>query len=533
MAGPFSALNAVRRLLLCLPWMLASAVGACSAVSAAASRAAVTTAADQAHGIFGGVILSVRFFSATSGLAVTSDGVLVTDGSLDRWKAVAGWERAGYIAYYAGGDEKTVYLVSSSCKDVVVGDASGEKKPPPESNTLLLSRVGKRGKIVWVRHDYTWTLVRWTAGAGWQDVRTLPCSASDPRLPGRCAFVSAETGAFVQAEPRRPSSPYERKSRLFVTRNGGKTWTGTEVYGKPPGIQNVVWIDAAHLVVSEPRGTVLGLALAADGHVGEKWRTDLGEDIPIYFGDPLWFGNPLKLSPDAKTLWVYTDFVRAGRGARLHALSPADGGELRTDWPLTELRAMRDAAGRAAPPGRQGGESLHGFAPANNRLYVWGLFLDGGGNFTASYDLATKKVAGTVTIVADHVQAVSPRPDGSAFLVTKSWGQLLPWDGRDLKIRGDARDFPGPAVDRKLLDEAAQRRPGTPDRPSEREWREHEQASKQVRETLGFQRYLEIVQERASGDFDNLREFYLWQTRRFREAVAAAPSAKGATKPAR
>jgi hypothetical protein len=73
----------------------------------------------------------------------------------------------------------------------------------------------------------------------------------------------------------------------------------------------------------------------------------------------------------------------------------------------------------------------------------------------------------------------------------------------------------GPVVDNRLLDEAEERRPGTPDRPSKRERRHWEEARKAV----GLHRQILIGQEHPPADFDHYRDYVLWQTRRFRESA--------------
>lgn len=508
----------MRRLPVVLPRVLAFVLGV-GLVASIVLCPSIAAEAEGYHRVFSGAFCAVRFFSPTNGLAVTTNGLLVTDGSPNKWKGVAGWDRTDDIRYYAGGDEKTVYLVTSSCKDVVVGDAVDATKRPPGG--FSFSREGRRGKIVWVRHDYTWTLVRWTASAGFENVRTIPSSVYEPTSPAKCTFVNADTGAFGDAR------------QVYVTRDAGKTWISTEVFEKPYGILDVLWTDPTHLIIAQYfHGIVVGLELDAGNRAREKWRTELRKGIAIYFPEPL------KLSPDGKTLWVYTDYGSAGWPRKLHAINPANGKELRTDWPLDELRTMRDAVRETAPHVIKG-EALNGFVPTNTNLYVWGSYLDGGGGFTAAYDLATKKIVGTATIErnADEIQAVIRVSDHSAFLVIGRVGQIVPWDERSVELPAkfvqpwSIKNLPGPVVDNKLLDEAEERRPGTDERPSRREIREWAEAQKAV----GFNRRLEIVQEREVGDFDNYRQYLLWITERYRKAAgtdSAAPPAAPAAPPA-
>ncbi len=471
------------------------------------------------HRVFSGSFCGIRFFSPTSGLAVTTNGLLASDGSAKKWKGIAGWDRPDFICYYAGGDEKTVYLVTSSCKDVVVGDAADATEQPPGG--LCLSRVKRGGKIVWVRHDYTWTLVRWTRAAGFENIRDIPAVAYDPRSPTHCTFVNADTGAFGEGQ------------QVFITRDAGKTWTGTKVSEKPDRVQDVLWSDANHLIVAKYlNGTLVGLEVDADNRVREKWRTELRQDIAIYYPEPL------KLSPDGKNVWVYINNQRSGGPNSLCAINPTDGKVLRTDWPLDELRAMRDAIRKIDPETERfvtKGIVLDGFCPTNTTLYVWGCYLDGCDGFTAAYDLATKKIVGTAAVerCADDIADVVRVSDRSAMLVLRTVGQMIPWNGQTVVLPADSvcpwniSRLHGPEVDNTLLDEAEDRRPGTDERPSRREFRECEKA----RRVIPLEIQLKINQEHELGDFDNYRQYLLWLTKRFHEEADADVSTTPASSP--
>ncbi len=488
----------MRRLPVWLPGVLALVLGVGSAATTALYPS-VAPADEEYHRVFSGFFCGVRFFSPTSGLAVTTNGLLVTDGSPMKWKGVAGWDRMGDICYYAGGDEKTVYFVTVvRGKGAVVGDASGNTMPPPGPDIQLLTRVQREGKPVWVRNDYTFTLVRWTAATGFDNLRTLPSAANVSRVPAACTFVNANTGAFGDG------------SHVFVTSDAGKTWTGMEIFEKPWKVLCVVWIDSTHLVIAKDfEGTLVGLELAAGNRAQEKWRTELREDLAIYYPEPL------KLSPDGKTLWVYTHYVRAGLPPRFYGINPIDGKQLRTDVP---------------------GEN-QGFVPTNTSLYLWRE------NVAKIYDLATKKIAGVATIEGhfDSVAGVIRISDHSAFLALRNIGQLVPWDERSVELPqkfllpSTVKNLRGPMVNNRLLDEAQDRRP---DWPSRREWREFQEA----RKAIGFNRQLEIDRERWLGDFDNYRQYVLWLTERYRKAARphspavpiapAAPTPHGTPDPA-
>ena len=443
------------------------------------------------HRVFSGFFCGIRFFSPTSGLALTSNGLLRTEGSLCKWKGIAGWDRTNWITDYAGGDEKTVYFLIDSGKDVVVGEVSDPDKPPP-GGWMVHRIVGKRGKRVWVRRDYAWTLVRWTAGAGFENVRTIPSSAIDsPTMPGICTFVDANTGAFGDGR------------QVVVTRDGGKTWTATEV-SKPYPILDMAWLDTTHLAVGQTYdGMVIGLELDADNHARQTWKTDLQNDIAHYFN------KPMKLSPDGKLLWVYTGHGRNGSPCRFHGIDPADGKVLRTDWPGTDWY-------------------IRGFCPSNSSLYVWS-------DEALVYDLATKRIAGTVAAEGkgDSIESITPICGRLAMVGIRNIGQLLPWDGRSITLPRKLLQpdtihcLPGPVVDNTLLEEAEERRPPG-DWPSKREWREHEKARKAV----GFNRQLEIGRRRSREDIDNYREYILWETEEFRKAAGTDAPAPPAIPPA-
>jgi hypothetical protein len=377
----------MRRLPVLLPGVLTLALGVGPAATTVLCPG-VASAFEEYHRVFSGFFCALRFFSPTNGLALTTNGLLVTDGSPMKWKGIAGWDRTGEIRYYAGGDEKTVYFVTvTRSKGVVVGDASGDARPPTGPDIQLLTRIERQGKSDWVRNDYAFTLVRWTAATGFENVRALPPAAYASRSPAACTFMNANSGAYGDG------------SHVFVTSDAGKTWTGTEIFEKPWKVLCAVWIDPTHLVIAKDfEGTLVGLELDAANRAREKWRTGLREDIAIYYTEPL------KLSPDGKTMWVYTDYVRAGRSPRFYGINPIDGKELCTDLP--------------------GGSQ--GFAPTNTSLYLWRE------NVAEVYDLATKKIVGTATIEGhfDSVAGVIRISDHSAFLALRNIGQLVPWDER-------------------------------------------------------------------------------------------------------
>ena len=109
-----------------------------------AKNATSAPATRPANGNFGSVISGLQFFSPTSGVAVTSMGILTTDGTLDRWKGSCfGWDKPHNSVYLIGGTEKEAFLITTDTHEVVVKEGFD---PPAGNSGAGLQRVVKHGK---------------------------------------------------------------------------------------------------------------------------------------------------------------------------------------------------------------------------------------------------------------------------------------------------------------------------------------------------------------------------------------------------
>jgi hypothetical protein len=252
-------------------------------------KAPATRPAASGTGDFGALILQgIRFYSPTSGVALTSDGILITDGSSDRWKAVTAWNGpADPFAHMIGGSEKALYVLGSN-----------------------------------------FTIWRWTAKEGVTEIRKIPGGIPYPSTPAACAFANEDVGAFASGRS------------LMVTQNGGKNWVETPLVLDKPGektIMELAFCGPDALVVASGTESIAFLKLDKDGQAHEQWRS------PIFgrFGNGFvgWPNPAVAFDATNQFIWVYSDSPN-GRGRRMQGFALADGKVVREFEPFTREETL-------------------------------------------------------------------------------------------------------------------------------------------------------------------------------------------------
>jgi hypothetical protein len=447
-----------------------------------------TTNASASHGMFGEPILGIRFFSAKSAVAVTPRGILVTDGSLDSWKGVAGWDKRHDWVDLLGGDDSTLYFRTIDYEQIIVKE--GGDLAPGMEHDVELQPIRKNGKSYIARNTATYTLWRWTADAGLTALRQLPKSTEDPRQPAACAFASDLSGAFADGE------------KLMATADGGKTWVENQL--EFPSVRShhhitlLQPVNARMLAACIDSQWVEMLEIDRTGNARQRWKAKLfaeGDygDLSMVISDP-W----------RNAIWVYAQ-SRSGRETFLHALKITDGNGIAQFDPF-DLRKT---------------EFLRGCSIDKSRLYTCGTTEENGGAVRI-WDITQlqPKLISQITVQNNlaNLDGAYAAPDSSAVWLLMNHWQLVKWNGQPL-LTGTPDEWQGPAVDVRVLDKAEESwLPGK--EPTHGEMRDCDAAMKEL-PLLQRAQLIREMQEKQD-QFENHRQQVIWETKRARELKSLA-----------
>ncbi|MDD4889334.1 MAG: hypothetical protein PHU85_05340 [Phycisphaerae bacterium] len=433
----------------------------------------------------------LRFFSPTFGVAVTDLGVLTTDGSLDHWKGVTGWDKPHGGIQLVGGSDKAVYLTTCDGREVIVKEGFD---PPAGMDGNVeqhgLQRIRKHGKNRLVRYDYTFTLWRWTLGAGLSKIRNLPHGEPYPQTPSACEFASERIGAFADGR------------KLMVTTDAAKTWVESPLplEKNESGIIQLVFCGDDRIAIMSGTEAVAMLTLDKDGHAQQQWRS------PI-FGR---YGAPTMLyDPWQKVVWAHSASLN-GLGDTMQAFRLVDG----------------KVVAEFAPVGQEG---VKGYSVCKGRMYTWGMGV-GAGNVFRTWNIAGKTPTPVAVLGVEdrcpHISQILIAPGSDQLWVLLDNAYLVRWDGKSA-ISPYPTKRRGPTVETAVLDYTEDHWPPG-DWPSRREGRAHSAA---IRALTGEQHGRLLMEFQAKRDnFDNPREQTLWMTKRAKELRVAAtqPAARPA-----
>lgn len=427
------------------------------------------TTTPASNGMFGDAILGIRFFSPKSAVAVTIRGILVTDGSLDSWKGVAGWDKRHDWIDLLGGTDSTLYLRTTDNQQVIIKE--GSDLAPGTEHDLELQVIRKNGKSYIARNTAAYTLWRWTADSGLTALRALPKSTADPRRPAVCAFASDLVGAFADAE------------KLMVTADGGKTWVeNQQEFASVRKHHDVMLLQFANdrtLAVGIDSQWLEMLEIDEAGNTHQRWKTKL-------FGEGDYGDLSLAISdPWRKVIWIHAE-SRSGRETFMRALTVAEGTVVVQFDPF-DLRRV---------------ESLGGCSVDKTRLYTWGT-IEGGAGAVRIWNITEPhpKLVSQITVQKNlaNLDGAYSAPDSSAvWLLVNHW-QLIRWNGQSL-LTGPPRDWQGPNVDARMLDKTEESWP-----PGKEPTRREMQANQD--------------------QFETHRQMIIWETKRALELKSSAPPA--------
>jgi hypothetical protein len=439
-------------------------------------------------GMFKNSIEGLRFFSPTTGAAVTEEGILTTDGSLDRWKGVAGWDKK-YGVFLVGGTENCLFLVTTEVKDVVAPAVSATQ--PANSGNASAQREVRQGKKVLVRREATFKLWRWTHDGGLTEIRTLPIGDRRWLLPAVCAFANERVGVFADG------------NNLMATLDGARTWTRTPL-SLDEGEQDIGEIEFCgdrDVAIPVGRESVAMFHLDDQGRAHEVWRSQFIREISASPRNP-----PIRYDARHNLLWVYSD-GHNGASDRLQALDPKNGNVIKEFQPYVSP------------------EYFGSFSVTDGRMFTLGSGF-GGAQLLRIWNLDGVKPLQVSQIGVENgghgISAAMGVPGSDdVYLVLDHW-QLVRWDGKPMIPFYLTSSLKRPSVDTTILDAAEDNwAPG--DQPSRRELA----ANADAREGLTREQSSQLGSdlEKMLDQFDNNRDQTNWETNRALEIRARATTA--------
>ncbi len=447
-----------------------------------------------------GGISGVRFFSATAGVMVTGQGILTADGSLERWKGVAGWDKPYGPASLVGGTERGIFVVTTEMREVVVKE--GWDSPAGIGADPTLQRQIRLGRNVMVRNDYVYALWRWTPAEGLKELRKLPEAAEDQRYATQCAFASEKLGAFIDG------------NALMVTRDGGNTWVEnslTDTWGKNPVVAEktarMAFCGEDRIIISAGDGIIVLMKIDNEGKVKELWRKNLsGVLVDKYSMLPSVIGE------DAASglAWICSHDINS-TVVRVQGFALEDGAEIKAFEPF------------------QQGENLTRIDVSHGRIYTIGTGPKGGG-LVRIWDARKDGVARVMEITmennAQHVTMMLPVPDANDAFMLLYGERMVKWDGKPVVPAFLPTSFTRVAFETAVLDRAQEKWPQG-DQPSSKESAALLVA---MRDLNPDQRAALTTELTVKGrTMENQRELVLWGTKRaieMRQASTTAPAAK-------
>jgi hypothetical protein len=439
-------------------------------------------------GDFGSVIQDLRIFSPTSGVAVTHQGIAVTDGSLKKWKGVTGWDLPRW-AQIAGATEQTLYLVTTDAWEVVVKEGFD---PPPGPRDVSLQRMRKGGKDVLVRKEYAFALWRWTLAGGFTELMKLPQGAERDRS-APCAFFNDKIGAYADG------------ATLLVTGDGGKSWSKSalRLERANDGVRGLAFCGADRLAIAAGKSSVVMLALDKAGQATERWRTQL-DSANYGVGGPTY-------DEDHSVVWICPTGPM-NLGDTLQALALDSGKIVRQFKPF------------------EGKDHLGSYDVSDGRLVTFAHVQSVGWTLRI-WDVSADQPKLSAQISAEKNWAKLDKailvPGLQDVYLILNHQRLIKWDGKPKVPTLLTSAIERPAVDTTVLAAAEDKWPPGDD-PTRQEAKELSDAERELTAAQRVQLLNEMGTKRD--EFENYRAQVLWMTQRALDLKAASATQTGAQK---
>ncbi|HEX4124447.1 MAG TPA: hypothetical protein VHY37_06950 [Tepidisphaeraceae bacterium] len=374
----------------------------------------------RAPGDFGGALGGMKIFSPSSGIALTGEGVFVSDGDLDHWKAVARWNQPHVWAKVVGAAPRALFAVETESSRVAVKENPPRPSTVPYNDLETLHIGGKDQLFREVRRDFLW---RWTRQDGFTKLRELPNSPATGA--SICAFADDRSGAFINGDT------------VEVTRDAGTTWTSSPL--TPTGISHdparqIVFCGPDRLEVILGENILASLQIDRAGAAHEQWRQPM-------FANGEMSGVNATMQYDSQTKLMLLYGQPYADPPQFQLVDPDSGNIIRT-WP---------AVGRH--------EFLRGWQIESGSLDVF--VTDGQARLC---DFSANSVKETADIQVQNneftITAVFHVPGRDTVYLLLNHQRLVKWNGKPLIPAHLTSDFQCAAIDRRLLDAPPATQPG-------------------------------------------------------------------------